>query len=36
MRKRLYAFAAEQLGIERKALERDAKAVAALLDGEDG
>ncbi|HEV3378935.1 MAG TPA: TetR/AcrR family transcriptional regulator [Thermoleophilaceae bacterium] len=36
MRKRLYAFAAEQLGIERKALERDAKAVAALLDGEGG
>jgi AcrR family transcriptional regulator len=34
MRERLYRFAAEQLGIERPALERDAKRVVALLDGE--
>jgi AcrR family transcriptional regulator len=34
MRERLYGFAAEQLGIERRALERDAKRVVALLDGE--
>lgn len=34
MRERLYGFAAEQLGIERRALERDAKKVVALLDGE--
>jgi AcrR family transcriptional regulator len=34
MRERLYAFAAEQLGIERRALARDAKKVIALLDGE--
>jgi AcrR family transcriptional regulator len=32
MRERLYGFAAEQLGIERRALERDAKAVNAVLD----
>jgi hypothetical protein len=36
MRERLYGFAAEQLGIERRALERDAQAVIALLDGEGG
>ena len=34
MRERLYAFAAEQLGIERRALRRDAKKVIALLGGE--
>jgi AcrR family transcriptional regulator len=34
MRERLYGFAAEQLGIERRALQRDAKKVVALLDGE--
>jgi AcrR family transcriptional regulator len=34
MRERLYGFAAEQLGIERLALERDARAVIAALDGE--
>jgi AcrR family transcriptional regulator len=34
MRERLYGFAAEQLGIERRALERDAKAVIEVLDGE--
>jgi AcrR family transcriptional regulator len=34
MRERLYGFAAEQLGIERRALERDAKAVIVVLDGE--
>jgi hypothetical protein len=31
---RLYRFAAEELGIERRVLERDARAVTALLDGE--
>jgi AcrR family transcriptional regulator len=36
MRERLYEFAAEQLGIERRALERDAKAVIALVDREGG
>ena len=34
MRERLYGFAAEQLGLERGALERDARAAAAVLDGE--
>jgi hypothetical protein len=34
MRERLYGFAAEQLGIERRALERDAKKVVARLGGE--
>ena len=33
MRERLYGFAAEQLGIERRALRRDANKVIALLDG---
>ena len=33
---RLYGFAAEELGIERRALERDARAVIALLDGDGG
>jgi AcrR family transcriptional regulator len=32
MRERLYGFAAEQLGIERGALERDARAAIAALD----
>ena len=36
MRERLYGFAAEQLGIEGRALERDAEAAIALLDGEGG
>ena len=36
MRERLYGFAAEELGIERRALERDAQAVVALLDGDGG
>jgi AcrR family transcriptional regulator len=36
MRERLYGFAAEQLGIERKALERDARAAIAALDGDGG
>jgi AcrR family transcriptional regulator len=36
MRERLYGFAAEALGIERRALERDARAVIALLDGDGG
>jgi AcrR family transcriptional regulator len=36
MRERLYAFAAEQLGIERRALEHDARAVIATLDGTGG
>jgi AcrR family transcriptional regulator len=36
MRERTYEFAAEQLGIERQALERDADAAIALLDREDG
>jgi AcrR family transcriptional regulator len=31
MRGRLFGFAAEQLGIERRALEREAKAAAALV-----
>jgi hypothetical protein len=34
MRERLYGFAAEQLGIERRALERDARAAIAVLDGD--
>jgi AcrR family transcriptional regulator len=34
MRERLYQFAAEQLGVERRALERDARAAIAALDGE--
>jgi AcrR family transcriptional regulator len=34
MRERLYGFAAEQLGIERRALEREAKAAAAVLEEE--
>jgi AcrR family transcriptional regulator len=34
MRSRLYRFVAEQLGVERRALERKAKAVAALLEEE--
>jgi AcrR family transcriptional regulator len=34
MRERLHAFVAEQLGIERRALERDARVAMALLDGE--
>jgi hypothetical protein len=34
MRERVYGFAAEQLGIERRALARDAKRVATMLDGE--
>jgi BetI-type transcriptional repressor, C-terminal/Bacterial regulatory proteins, tetR family len=36
MRKRLYAFAAEQLGIDRPGLEREARAVIAALDGGPG
>ena len=36
MRERLYGFAAEELGIERRALERDAQAVIASLDGDGG
>jgi AcrR family transcriptional regulator len=34
MRERLYGFAAEQLGIDSKALEREASAAIAALDGE--
>jgi AcrR family transcriptional regulator len=33
MRERLFSFAAEQLGVDRRALERDARAVLAALDG---
>jgi hypothetical protein len=36
MRKRLYGFAAEELVIESRALERDAQTVIALLDGDGG
>lgn len=36
MRERLYGFAAEQLGVERRALERDGRAVIAAIDGEGG
>jgi AcrR family transcriptional regulator len=36
MCKRLYAFAAEQLGIDRPGLEREARAVIAALDGGSG
>jgi AcrR family transcriptional regulator len=33
MRSKMQAFAAEQLGLSRRALERDARAAAAVLDG---
>jgi AcrR family transcriptional regulator len=33
MRERLFSFAAEQLGVDRRGLERDARAVLATLDG---
>lgn len=33
MRSKMYAFAAEQLGLSRRALERDARAAAAAFDG---
>jgi AcrR family transcriptional regulator len=36
MRERLYGFAAEQLGVDRRALEHDASAAIAALDGEPG
>jgi AcrR family transcriptional regulator len=36
MRERVYGFAAEELGIDRRALRRDAQAVTALLDGQGG
>jgi AcrR family transcriptional regulator len=36
MRERLHAFASEQLGVERRALERDARAAIAALDGDAG
>jgi AcrR family transcriptional regulator len=36
MRERLYCFAAEQLGIERRGLERDARVAIAALDREGG
>jgi AcrR family transcriptional regulator len=35
MRARMHGFAAEQLGISRRALERDAGAAAAAIDGKD-
>jgi AcrR family transcriptional regulator len=36
MRQRLFRFAAEQLGVDRRALQRDARAVIAALDGKGG
>jgi AcrR family transcriptional regulator len=36
MRERLFSFASEQLGIERRTLERDARTVIAALDGTAG